>query len=166
MLPLQVVRANRDEEPILANLLELYAYDFSDLLGLDLGPDGKFGYNKLPLYWLEPNRHPFLIKFEDKLAGFVLVKRGSEISGRKDIWDMAEFFVLRRYRRLRIGSDAAIKIWREFPGLWEIRVLESNPALQFWKHVISGFTGDYSDVPNIEKNGKLWRLFAFESQRE
>jgi hypothetical protein len=68
--------ARCEQSPILANLLELYAHDFSEFQPLDISLDGRFGYKSLPLYWSESNRHPFLIRFDGKLAGFALVKRG------------------------------------------------------------------------------------------
>jgi predicted acetyltransferase len=160
---IEVVPATEDQEPILANLLELYVYDFSESLGLELGADGRFGYQKLPLYWSEPNRHPLLVKMDGKLAGFVLVKRGSEVSGDAAIWDMAEFFVLRGYRRRGIGTGIAHDVWRRFPGLWEVRVMQSNPsAHQFWERAISAFAGETIHSAKVQKNGKSWNVFSFE----
>jgi predicted acetyltransferase len=49
-----------------ANLFELYAYDFSDFRDLELGDDGRFGDIELPLYWSEPDRHAFLFKVRQK----------------------------------------------------------------------------------------------------
>ncbi|HLJ89755.1 MAG TPA: GNAT family N-acetyltransferase, partial [Candidatus Angelobacter sp.] len=123
---LEVIPSTREQEPILANLLELYAHDFSEFHALELGPDGRFGYKSLPLYWVESTRHPFLVRLNGKLAGLVLVKRGSEISKNEMIWDMAEFFVARGYRRRGVGAEIAHEVWRRFPGLWEVRVMEAN----------------------------------------
>ncbi len=39
----EIVAAAREEEPVLANLLELYAHDFSDFHEVELGADGRFG---------------------------------------------------------------------------------------------------------------------------
>jgi predicted acetyltransferase len=133
---------------------------------LDIGPDGRFGYKSLPLYWSESNRHPFLIRFDGKLAGLALVKRGSEISDSREVWDMAEFFVLRGCRRRRIGTLAAQEVWRRFPGLWEIRVMQSNPsATFFWKHAISDFMCESIQPVRIEKDGRSWQLYSFKSER-
>src|SRR5258707_5040919 len=97
---IEVIPAAAEQEPILANLLQLYAHDFSEFLDVPLRADGRFGgYKNLSLYWREPDRHPFLVWVDGKLAGFVLVKRWSEVSGDKNAWDMAEFFVIRAYRR-------------------------------------------------------------------
>src|SRR5438876_5635365 len=148
---IEVSPASSDQESILANLLELYAHDFSEFHDLELGADGKFGYKHLPLYWREPNRHPFLVRMDGKLAGLVLVKRGSEISRNETVWDMAEFFVVRGYRRRGIGTKTAHEVWRRFPGLWEVRVMESNvPARDFWAHAVSTFLGNAIHPAHVE----------------
>lgn len=163
---LEVIPAGKEQEPILANLLELYAHDFSEFHPLELGCDGRFGYRDLPLYWNEPCRHPFLVSVDGKLAGLILVKRGSEVSGDETVWDVAEFFVLRGYRRRGIGTKVAHEVWRQLPGLWEVRVMESNPAARdFWAHAVSTLTGQAIQPVRVEKNGGWWTLFSFESKR-
>jgi predicted acetyltransferase len=163
-LNIEVIPARREQEPILANLIELYAYDFSEFHAVDLGPDGRFGYPSLPLYWTAPGRHPFLIWVEDKLAGFALVKRGSEVSDDEMVWDMAEFFVARAYRRRGVGIQTAHEVWRRFPGLWEVRVMQANvSACDFWARAISIFVGKAVRPVRVDKGGKSWRLFSFES---
>lgn len=133
---LKVTPATQEQEPILANLLELYAHDFSEFYSVEPGPDGRFGYRDLFLYWIEPDWHPFIVTMDGKPAGFVLVKRAVEIFGSETIWDMAEFFVVRDYRRYGIGTEIAHEIWRRFPGRWEVRVMEANPARHFWERAI------------------------------
>ncbi|HZS08218.1 MAG TPA: GNAT family N-acetyltransferase [Blastocatellia bacterium] len=149
----------------MANLLELYAHDFSEFLDLQLGADGRFGYKHLALYWREPNRHPFLIMVNGHPAGFVFVRRGSEISDDQDIWDMAEFFIVRGYRRLGIGMKVAHEVWKMFPGRWEVRVIDRNQrAKEFWGHVIGGFLGKDIEPTTFEKDGEGWHLFSFASE--
>jgi predicted acetyltransferase len=161
---IEMTPASPEQESVVANLLELYAHDFSEFQHLDLGPDGKYGYKDLSCYWREPGRHPFLVRMGGKLAGLILVKRGSAISGDKTVWDMAEFFVVRGYRRRGIGTEMAHQVWRHFPGRWEVRVMESNrSAHRFWDNVITGFAGDSSRSVRIEKGGQYWRMFTFES---
>jgi predicted acetyltransferase len=162
----EVIPATPEQAPVLANLLELYAHDFSEFHDLALGADGRFGYRHLPLYWSESGRHPFLVRLDGNLAGLVLVKRGSEISGSEGVWDMAEFFVVRGYRRRGIGTEIAHEVWRRFPGLWEVRVMQSNrPACHFWEHAIAEFTGQTIHSIRVEKGGEWWHLFSFESSR-
>ena len=161
---IELIPASPEQESVVANLLELYAHDFSEFQHLELGPDGKYGYRDLSYYWIEPRRHPFLVRTGGKLAGLILVKRGSAISGNEKVWDMAEFFVVRRYRRRGIGTEMAHQVWRLFPGRWEVRVLESNrSAHRFWDHVIMDFAGDSSRSVRIENGGQHWHMFTFES---
>jgi predicted acetyltransferase len=163
---LEVIPAAPEQAPVLANLLELYAHDFSEFRNLEIGEDGRFGYRSLPLYWSEPNRHPFLVKMDGKLAGLVLVKRGSEVSGNDEVWDMAEFFVLRGCRRRGIGTQVAHEVWRRFPGVWEVRVIEANISAQhFWAEAISRFAGEMIHPVRFEKAGNWWTVFSFESKR-
>jgi predicted acetyltransferase len=148
----------------MANLLELYMHDFSEFFDLELGPDGRFGYSNLSHYWLEPNRYPFLVRVFSRLAGLILVKRGSEISGNAAVWDMAEFFVVRGYRRLGIGTAIAQEVWKRFLGRWEVRVMESNhSAHRFWEHAITEFAGEAAGSVRVEKGDRHWRLFSFDS---
>jgi hypothetical protein len=88
---IELIPAEPEQEPIVSNLLQLYAHDFSEFHSVEIGDDGRFVYPQLPLYWGEPGRHPFLIRVDGKLAGLVLVKRGPEISHDENVWDMTEF---------------------------------------------------------------------------
>ena len=165
MTQVEVVAAALDQKPILANLLELYSHDFSEISDLHLDSDGRFGYEHLPLYWQESNHYPFLIKVNGNLAGFVFVRKGSEISGDENIWDVAEFFIVRGYRRHRIGMKAAHEIWRRFPGLWEIRVTHTNTAAQaFWSQAIPSFTGFEIEACGKKIKGKTWNIFSFNTE--
>ena len=158
MQNIEVRAAAAEEESILANLVELYAHDFSEFLDIEINPDGRYGYAQLPLYWREPNRHPLLVRVDGNLAGFVLLK------GDENAWDMAEFFVVRRYRRRGIGSAIAHEVWRQFPGRWAVRVMESNQsAQQFWERVIRAFAGETTPSVRAEKDGKVWHVFSFET---
>ena len=162
---IELVPAAPDQESVLANLLELYAHDFSEFHEIELGPDGRFGYKHFPLYWRDPNRRPFLVRVDSKLAGLVLVKKGSELSGDETVWDMAEFFVVRRYRRRGIGAFVAHQVWRRISCRWEVRVMETNQSAHlFWAHAISTFTGETIVSGRVENGGKFWRVFAFEAK--
>jgi predicted acetyltransferase len=161
---LEVLRASVQERAIVANLLELYAHDFSEFHEVKVGEDGRFGYKNLDLFWSDATRHPFLARLDGELAGLVLVRQGSEISGNPDVWDMVEFFVLRGYRRHGIGMRIALEVWRKFPGQWEVRVMQRNdPAGKFWRNAISVFAGDTATCSHFEKNGERWQLFSFMS---
>jgi predicted acetyltransferase len=160
----EITLALPEQEPILANMLELYVHDFSEFIDLKLGADGRFGYKDLPLYWKESNRYPFLIFVDGHPAGFAFVRRGSEFSNDEDVWDMTEFFIVRSYRRLGLGMEAARAIWKEFPGKWEVRVIDRNrQAMKFWKRAINAFVGKKIEPVPFEKDGLSRHVFSFES---
>lgn len=159
-MPLELIPASQDQQPVLANLPELYAHDFSEFHHLELGENGRFGYSSLPLYWSDPGRHPFLIRIDGNLAGLALVKK---VNGQ--LWDMAEFFVVRGCRRHGIGTQAAHEVWTRFPGAWQVRVMEGNvPAQLFWARAIAAFAGETIPPVRIENDGRLWIVFSFESK--
>ena len=161
---IELIPATPEQQPIVANLLELYVHDFSEFHQIELGDDARFGYPDLLLYWSESTRHPFLINIDGKLAGLAFVRKGSRVSGDQNVWDMAEFFVLRGYRRRGTGTRIAHEVWRRFPGQWEVRVMQANvSAHQFWQQAISAFTDNAVRSSSFEKNGETWRLFSFES---
>jgi predicted acetyltransferase len=159
-----LVPAALEHQPIVANLLQLYIHDFSEFLPLEIGPDGTFSYPDLPLYWSEPGRHPFLIQFDGNWAGFVLVKTGPDPSTGQPTSDITEFFILRAYRRLGLGTQVAHEVWRRIPGPWTVRVMQSNhAALPFWQRAIAAFTGFQVEPSKVERNGQSMFHFSFVS---
>jgi predicted acetyltransferase len=152
------------EAPLLANLFELYAHDLSAVFELDVGADGRFGYAKLASYWREPDRFPFLIRVGTELAGFVLATRGSPATSDPDDLDVAELFVLRRYRRGGVGAAVARALWDRLPGHWIVRVAERNSsALPFWTLVITDYTRGRFTRALATVGGKPWTVFAFDA---
>jgi predicted acetyltransferase len=163
-LKLEVRPALAEEKSILGNLLELYVHDFSEFVDVSLGVDGRFGYQHLDSYWEDPDRYPFLILSDGKLAGFALVRKGSAISNESDVWDMAEFFIVRGLRRLGLGTRASREIWTSFPGKWEVRVIDLNQkALKFWARAIHEFLGESVAPVAFEQGGLDRHVFCFDS---
>jgi predicted acetyltransferase len=160
----ELIKAGPEHQRSLENLLELYIHDFSEFVPLDVSEDGRFGYPDLSLYWSEPSRMAFLARIEGKLAGFALITRGPGLRRNCEVWDMVEFFVMRRYRYRGIGVDLAGKIWRLCPGAWQIRVRSNNlPAQRFWNSAISAFTKGPVSLQDLEIEDVAWNLFSFDS---
>jgi predicted acetyltransferase len=158
--------ATQSDAPLLSNLLELYIHDVCDLFPtVELGADGRFGYPKLPLYWSEPaRRFAYLIRERDRVAGFVLVTRGSPVTTDPNVFDIAEFFVVRKYRRLGVGRRAAFLLWNGLAGKWTVRVSVGNRgALEFWSDIIAEFTRGTAEEGVRPGEPHAWRVFSFES---
>jgi len=161
----KIVPATKEQQTILANLLELYLYDFTERWPFDIGDNGFYGYEYLPLYWQEPNRFPFLIYVAGKIAGFVLVQQGSPLENEPQIWDIAEFFIMHKYRKQGIGTNVVHKVWQQFKGRWQVRVLQANIiARAFWVQAIEKFTGhEVAFVTIADKDNYKWDIFKFDS---
>lgn len=136
---------------VLANLFQLYVHDFSEIVAIPVGDDGRFATPALEPYWQDQWRHPFLIRvegqdgwedgWEDGWAGFALAHQRSRLREDHQIWDVAEFFVMRGFRRVGVGAQAATQLFDRFAGQWEVRQRHANTAATaFWRKVITRYT--------------------------
>ena len=122
---------------IIFNLMQLYTYELSffedETTNFELLDTGLFAMSKyLELYWKEDKRHPYVLKCDGEIAGFVLERLNEE--GMNEI---AEFFVLNKYRKLGAGTFMANEMFKRFKGKWEIRTLLKNKrAQEFWRKVV------------------------------
>lgn len=158
--------ATHAQKPILENLLELYVHDLSEAFEIEIGRDGRFGYERLPLYWQEAaRRFPFLIRVGAEWAGFALVTRGSPVTEDPSDLDVAEFFVLRRYRRSGVGRRAAFLLFDRIPGHWVVRVAERNRrGLPFWREVIPDYTRGQVLSETMPGADQDWMVFKFDTR--
>ena len=129
--------AKYSEKHLLRNMLELYIYDGSIFEDRDLNEFGEYGYRYLDLYWIESKRHPFIIRVDRRLAGFILVNQFAYTEAKRTI---AEFFILKKYRDRGIGKKSAFYVFERFSGKWEIRTLNENSvAKKFWRTTIQQY---------------------------
>ncbi len=134
--------ASPNERRALENLVQLYCHDWSELVPLDVGDDGRFEAIAIEPWWSDDWRHPCLVRVAGSLAGFAIIQERSRLTGASGVFDMAEFFVMRRYRRQGVGYAAAFAAFDRFKGPWEIRQRDKNPAATaFWRRVIADYTG-------------------------
>jgi len=153
---IEITPATITERPILRNLMELYQYDFSEFDGADLSPLGYYDYPYLDHYWVDPERMPFLVRVDGNLAGFALVARYNYLTGQKDNWVMAEFFVLRKYRCQGVGEYVARYIFDQFPGEWQVgQIAENQAAAAFWRKIITRYTRENFREHHLDNDN--WR---------
>jgi len=151
--------ADREQEPIFQNLFQLYIHDFSEYWAGtprgDVQPDGRFAPYSMDEYWTNGSCAASLIYCDAALAGFVLVNNHSHTAAAVD-HNMAEFFVVRKYRSCGVGRAAAEQTFAARPGLWEVAVSRKNvPALSFWRRVV-GSLATISELHEIDSNNELW----------
>ena len=151
----------REWRDTLVNLFQLYAHDFSeqwfDRPEGELGEDGRLEeYGLMDRYWSEPDHEVMLIRKDGHIAGFVMVNNYSH-SGQPLDHQIAEFFVVRKHRRARVGKNAALQVIRARPGQWEIAVARRNEgAKPFWRGVAAAAAAQGSVVEELDQNDDRW----------
>lgn len=158
---LVVARAGPDEAPIIANLMQLYIHDFSELwfdraAEGELEPDGRYSdYPGLSLYWSDPAREAWLFRIGDRPVGFALVNDAAHAPTPVDR-AVAEFFVVRKHRRRGVGQAAAHALFGSAWGLWEAAVVRRNiGALAFWRAAIASYPG-VRDIVEEDRHDARW----------
>lgn len=161
---LKISLAQYHDKSVLRNLMQLYLYDFSEFDQAEVDHFGLYGYKYLDHYWTDPNRYPFLFWVEDQLAGFALISRYPDPVYGQERWAVAEFFILKKFRRQRIGTRVAARIFDMFPGKWQVSVMQDNlPARTFWREVIAAHVvGAYEEVA-VEDDGFRGIILFFDN---
>jgi predicted acetyltransferase len=157
MEDVQIVPAGAGQRDLMRGLMNHYLYDFSEYTGEEANEQAWFEDGNLHRYWIEPNRFPFLILVDGKPAGFVLVRDQPGPGEGQVTHHIAEFFVMRRYRRSRVGQRAAWAAFDRFSGRWFVAEMEKNlPAQAFWRRTIGEYTrGNYQEVRVEEWEGPV-----------
>jgi predicted acetyltransferase len=160
-LKIQVIKATVGNKQVVSNLMQLYMYDFSEYTGSDVESNGLFAdYPHFEEYWSEDNhRFPYLIIYEEQCIGFVFVRRIE--TSVKSYFSVAEFFIMRKYRRKGFGSMVAKEVFNLHRGNWEVYQMDSNmPARIFWNSVIT----DYSNGLFSERKENNRSIQQFNNQ--
>lgn len=133
---IEIRLAELSERQVVRNLMELYQHDFSELDGTDMDDQGRYGYEDLDLFWENPAWSAYVIKVDNKWAGFVLIS--DEVLIESNTRAIAEFFVVRKYRGQGLARKAAEKIMTMCPAKWEVPVIEENHAARkFWQALMA-----------------------------
>ena len=158
----EIYDAKENEKEIILNLMQLYTYELSffedETTNFQLLDSGLYAMSKyIELYWKEENRHPYILKFNGNLAGFVLERFNEE-----NYNEIAEFFVINKYRKLGAGTFMAKEMFKKYKGKWEIRTLLKNKrAQEFWRKVVKEASNGNYEEHLIRDNSRY--AFYFEN---
>ncbi len=157
---LELDRASIEDKHILRSLLEFYKYDSSEFDGGDVNSHGLYGYKYLDHYWTEDGRHPILVRVNGNLAGFALVRQLEKAENGEIYYSIAEFFVMKKYRRKGVGRHIAFRVFDMFEGNWKVAQVEENEiAKKFWRKTIGEYTNNnYEEIQEENWNGPIQRF--------
>jgi predicted acetyltransferase len=130
--------------------------------------DGLYQCIDFKKYWEDKNSYPFLIFYQDELAGFAIIdKKGSDP---KTDFNMAQFYIIIKYKNKGLGRHVAEMCFKQFPGKWEVMVKPGNEgAYRFWRAVIKKYTGEQfvevsCEIPHFNNNP--YNIFKFENKND
>jgi predicted acetyltransferase len=147
--------AQWQDKPVLSRLLELYQYDLSEVWPQDLNLHGEYGF-AVDRYLRNPRLRAYLFLVDSVYAGFGLVDPDVSLP-ENEFW-MGQFFVMKRYRRLGVGTRAAHFIFDQFRGKWEVGQMPLNlPAQAFWRRTIAEYT--HGNFVEHELHDERWDGF-------
>ncbi|MEU4739405.1 GNAT family N-acetyltransferase [Actinosynnema sp. NPDC023658] len=133
-MDVELAVVGEQDKVVLANLIQLYQHDFSEIRDLPLTRHGTFGYPYLDHYFTEGGREAYFIEARGELAGFALCRGDLDEDGS---WNVAEFFVARGHRGRGVAREAARRLFARHPGVWTLSVDHANTAAAaFWSSVV------------------------------
>jgi predicted acetyltransferase len=155
-LPWTLEALQENERELFRRLAQLYLHDFSEFEPEDVDESGRFLWPEVERYGREEGRDAWLLRIDAKPAGFVLVDRLEPTDAGLPRHMIAEFFVIRAFRRSGHGARMAMTIFDRYPGPWRVMQIEPNqPAIAFWRRVIGAYTHENyreSTLPSARYN--------------
>ena len=151
----ELYEIKESDKDIILNLMQLYTYELSfyedETTNFNMMDNGLFAMSKyIDMYWTKENRHPYILKCDDKLAGFVLIRFNED-----NMYEVAEFFILNKYRHIGAGKFMANKVFNKYKGIWEVRTLLKNERAQnFWRSIIKDYTNNNFEEKLIRDNSR------------
>lgn len=151
----ELYEIKESDKDIILNLMQLYTYELSfyedETTNFNMMDNGLFAMSKyIDMYWTKENRHPYVLKCDDKLAGFVLIRFNED-----NMYEVAEFFILNKYRHIGAGKFMANKVFNKYKGSWEVRTLLKNERTQnFWRSIIKDYTNNNFEEKLIRDNSR------------
>ena len=174
MADLTLIRVGHHNLSVLDRLMQLYLYDFSEMLCDE--PEGRLDeagrYDPgFPLArYADGQAHGaryegWLARAAGQWAGFSL------FSDRVDATHHAgpghnvdEFFVIRCFRRQGTGSELARRTFDAYRGTWQITQIGSNTgAIAFWQSAVAAYTGGRFRSFETQEHGQTLHWHTFDS---
>lgn len=132
MINIEICDTNSEHKKTITNLLQLYFYDTSIEDACDVEENGIFSYSEEYLfrYWNKPDWDAHLIRVNGQIAGFVFISPSDVLA---DAQELADLFILKRYRRMGVASKVALHFLAERKRTWTVVVFnDAHEAKAYW----------------------------------
>lgn len=150
-------RVKIEDKDILYRLLQYSLFEESLTDQNEMNNEAIFEYKYFDSYFQDNDREAYIIKElgTNKILGFAMVNQYMQKS--KDGHSIAEFMIIPKFRRLKIGKRVAIELFNMHKGKWKVKPsYGSVVALSFWKSVVD----EYTQNDNTFEDG----IFIFKSK--
>lgn len=160
----QIEIAKATEKEALRILLTAYLSELRQYNTNPIAEKTPIDYPYFDQYWLEEKRIPLLFKQAGENIGFALLNDFVLCPPFDATISMAEFYILPAFRKKGIGLMVASRIFKNYPGRWEIREMEKNIiSQQFWRKVIGAFAGGEFRETWVSEGSNRFLVQVFES---
>ena len=151
-MDISIIKVENNNRDTFMNIWQFLGYDFSELNGMDLSENGCY---KLPSdindYINHDDYSSYIIMCDQNIAGIAVIK----FIDNKEVNYFRHFFIMRKYRRNRVGQNAVEEIFNMHEGKWLVSQFDYNlPAITFWRRVVSEYTkGNYKEYRRKDDKG-------------
>lgn len=138
-----------DKKETLYRLLQYSLFEESETDGKEINDEALFDYRYFNSYFTDADRDAYFIREQEsnKLLGFAMVNTYMQVF---DIGhSIAEYMVIPKYRRNKIGKRIAVELFNMYKGNWEVKPAFNNEkAYSFWKNVVEDYTNGDCEFKN------------------
>ena len=160
-----------DQKFIINNIYPLYLHDLSEVWGNKPNRFGIYEENEVmtlteqnkvfDIWWEKPSvLFPYLITVDGLAAGLAFVATPPYIPFSPNVdYYLNEFFLMRPFRGMGVGEEAARQVFDRFKGNWELQTgaMQRNiKAQMFWRKTLAAYTNEqysegYGEYPGVGK---------------
>lgn len=127
----------QSDSNVFHNLYNYYLYELSAYSMEDVTTEGKYIIEDISPYYLDSRLYPYLIIADKMIAGFILVTSPPYVTAGID-YSIQEIFILPKYRGKGVAREAALHIFKQHHGHYEIGMFQHNiKAVKFWSKILS-----------------------------
>ena len=131
-MDLEICPSNHEHKSVIWNLFQFYCYDTSIEDACDVEESGLYSLSPsyFAQYWTVPTWSAHLLRWRGAIAGFALIEDSDSLPG---AMELADLFILRRYRRTGIASQVVANFMSKRDVPWTVVVFEEAvDAKAFW----------------------------------